>query len=163
CKSTKTTIGAGNDALFVSDCGHRLAQALSHYLRVLDEICRGIEHAGDQQHVCRQRMLFERLVLVLMTWIGELDRQGADVRAMELGQELRQGDVADVRAIVIAPADMQTDTVAWNAGKTLIDRRDMPLELLQERPLIEMRKEAGALHRQVGCIDLQHMPRLVNR
>ena len=53
---------------------------------------------------------------------------------------------------------MQTDTVAWNAGKSLIDRRDMPLELLQERPLIEMRKVAGALHRQVGCIDLQHMP-----
>src|SRR5262249_21224176 len=65
--------------------------------------------------------------------------------------------------IVIAPANMQTDTVAWDAGKTLIDRRDMPLELLQERPLIEMRKEAGALHRQVGCIDLQHMPRFVDR
>src|SRR5215510_5976499 len=63
----------------------------------------------------------------------------------------------------IAPASMQADTVAWDAGKTLIYRRDMPLELLQERPLIELRKEAGALHRQVGCIDLQHMPRFVDR
>jgi len=36
-----------------------------------------------QQHVCGQRMLFERLVLVLMARIGELDRQGA-VRALEL-------------------------------------------------------------------------------
>jgi hypothetical protein len=51
--------------------------------------------------VCGQRMLFERLVLVLTARIGELDRQGA-VRALELRQDRRHGDVADVRAIVRA-------------------------------------------------------------
>ena len=91
CKSLETTIGAGDDALFVSDSGHRLAQTLGDHLRVP-----GIEH------VCGQRMLFERLVLVLMARIGELDRQGAEVRAVELRQDRRHDDVAYVRPIVRA-------------------------------------------------------------
>src|SRR6476659_9683991 len=99
-------------------------------------------------------MLFERFVFVLMARIGKLDRQTTHVRAVELRQDRGHGDVVDVRAIVVAPADMQTDTIAWDVGKTRIDRRDMPLELPQERPLIEMREEPRALQRQVGCIDL---------
>ena len=46
-------------------------------------------------------MLFERLVLVLTARIGELDRHRA-VRTLELRQDRRHGDVADVWVIVRA-------------------------------------------------------------
>ena len=61
----------------------------------------------------------------------------------------------------IARASMQTDTVAWDAGKTFIDRGDMPLELLQERPLIYSGSapSPGRVHRSAAHAPLLGSPR----
>ena len=56
----------------------------------------------------------------------------------------RHGDVVDVRAVIVTPADVQAHAIARNAGEPRIDRGDMQLELLQERPLVQMRRRTGA-------------------
>ena len=131
-EGAEAAIGRGDHALAVADRAHRLLDAARHHFRVLDEIAGGLDHARDQQHVLRQRMLLERGVFVRVARIGELDRQRADLGLVERRQNLAQRDVVDVRAFPVAVADMQPHAVARNAVDAVVDRRDVPLDRLDE-------------------------------
>ena len=56
----------------------------------------------------------------------------ADIGLQERRQDLVECDVEQVRAVPVAPADMQPHPLARNAGNAGIDRRDVPLADLDE-------------------------------
>jgi aerobic carbon-monoxide dehydrogenase large subunit len=82
---------------------------------MLDKIRGGVENAGHQQHVRRQRVITQCVVFVLMPGIGELDRERPDIGAVQLGQDGRHRDVMDMRPVTVAPTDMEPDALAGNA------------------------------------------------
>ena len=111
---------------------HRFLDAARHHFRMLDEIAGGLHHAGDQQHVLRQRMFLERLVFMRVARIGELDRQRADLGLIERRQNGGERHVVDMRAFPVAVADMQPHAVARNAVDAVVDRLHVPLDRLDE-------------------------------
>ena len=56
-----------------TDHRHSLFEPPSDKFRMLEKIRGGVENAGHQQHVCRQRVSTQCVVFVLMPGIGELD------------------------------------------------------------------------------------------
>ena len=95
--------------------------------------------------------------------IGELDRQRADLGLIERRQDLFERDVVDVRPFPIAVADMQPHAVGRNALDALVDHRHMQLARLDEVGVGAVAIEHGAVHGEIGRIDLQHQPGLVDR
>ncbi len=77
-EGAEAAVGRGDDALAVADGRDRFLDAARDHFRVLDEVRGGLDHAGDQDHVLRQRVLLERRVFVRVARVGELDRQRAD-------------------------------------------------------------------------------------
>ena len=68
----------------------------------------------------------------------------------------------DMRAVVVAPADMEPDALAGNALDPQIDRRDMPFELPEEFGFPQMREKPMPLHGQIGSINLQDQAGVVD-
>ena len=103
------------------------------------------------------------VVFVLMPGIGELDRECPDIGTVQLGQDGCHRDVMDMRPVIIAPADMESDAVAGNALDPQIDGRDMQLELLEEFGFLQMPEKPMPLHRQIRSVDLQDHAGVVDR
>ena len=83
----ETAIRPRDHPLAVTDHRHSLLEPPSDKFRMLDKIRGGVENAGHQQHVRRQRVLTQCVVFVLMPGIGELDREGPDIGTIQLGQD----------------------------------------------------------------------------
>ena len=154
-EGAEAAVGGRDDALAVADRRHRLGDAARDHLRMLDEIAGGLDHAGDEDHVLGERHLPERIVFVRMARVGELDRERADPRLIERRQNLRERDVVDVRAFPVAVAHMQPHALARDALDALVDRGNMQLAGLDEIGLGEVAIHHGAVHREVGGVDLQ--------
>ena len=70
---------------------------------------------------------------MLVPGIGELDRQRADIRSVQFRKDRRHRNIVDVRAVIVAPADVQPDAVAGNALDAKVDGGDMQFQLPQDR------------------------------
>ena len=73
------------------------------------------------------------------------------------------GDVVGVRALVVAPADVEADVGRVDAVERAVDRVDDeldPVEELAERPVGE---QGVALHGEVGRVDLQQQAAVDDR
>ena len=81
--------------------------AVGHHFGVLDEIGQRIDHAGDDDLIIVERQILQTAVLVRMARIGERQHEAADLGLTDGRQHLRQGHVAVVRALVVAPAGVQ--------------------------------------------------------
>ena len=111
---------------------------------------------GSRMSSERQLRPLERGVLVLMARVGELQAERADLRLVEHGQHLRQRDVVNMRPVIVAPAAMEPDAIARDAGQRLVQRRDVRLGDLEEFGGALVLEQDRPLHREVGRIDLQH-------
>src|SRR5262249_45242602 len=82
-------------------------------------------------------------------------RQGADLCLVEQGQNGLQGDIVDMRSIIVAPADVQAYVLWGNIGNRQIDGVDVQrhdfLKTL-ERVVLEV---ARPLHGKIGAVELQ--------
>ena len=143
--------------------GHRLLDAARHHFGMLDEIAGGLDHAGNEDHVLGKRHALERRIFVGVARIGELDRQRADLGLIERRQDFLQRDVVDVRAFPVAVTDMQPHAIARNALDALVDGGDMTLAALDEIGVRQIAVHHGAVHGEVGRVDLQNEAGLVDR
>ena len=163
-KGAEAAIGRRDDALAVADRRDRLLDAAARPLPGARRNCwsnsitPGIRIMSFGNGCC-----LERRVFVLVARIGELDRERAGVGLVEHRQHLRERDVVDVRAFPVAPADMQPPAVARNALAGLVDRREMHLGDLDEALVGLVLEHHHAFHREIGRIDLQDQPGLVDR
>src|SRR6516162_3072956 len=98
----ETAISSGDHPLPVTDHRHSLLDPSSDKFRMLDKIRGGVENAGHEQHVCRQRVSTQCVVFVLMPGIGELDRKCPDIGTVQRGQDGRHRDVMDMRSVTVA-------------------------------------------------------------
>ncbi len=108
-------------------------------------------------------MLPERGVLMGVSRVGEFDRERADVGPVERRQDAGERDVVDVRAFPVAIADMQPHALTRNALDALVDRRDLQLAGLDEVAVGKIAMHHGAVHGEVGRVDLQHEPGTMDR
>ena len=162
-EGAEAAVGRGDDAFAVADGAHGFLDAGGDNLRMLDEIAGRLDHAGNEQHVLGQRMLLQRRVFVGVARVGKLDRQGAYFRLVKRRQDLLQRHVVNMRALPVAVADVQAHAVARNAFDAGIDRGDMLLDALDETGIVEIAVHHGAVHGEVGRVDLQDQPDLVDR
>ena len=92
---------------------------------------------------------------MLMPGIPKRDAEGADLGAIEDGQQLLHRYVVLVWALPVAPADMQPDLLGRDVRESEVQRLDVkldPLEEVAKRPLAE---HDDALHGEIGRVDLQ--------
>src|SRR5207244_4414007 len=99
-------VGAGNDIFFAHDL-RETHDALGYQLRVLDEVARVPDDAGDEDLPLGQLHVLPDLPLVLVPRIARLDRIGARVHFQNDVRDVPEGDIVLVRTVVAAPAHVQ--------------------------------------------------------
>ena len=101
-------------------------------------------------------MATERLQLVLVARARQRQRECPDPRAIDHGQERLQRHVVSVRAVVVAPAEVQADSIGRDRRHRLVDRVDVEGDRVEEAVHRLVLEEPHALHGQVGAVELQH-------
>src|SRR5215831_16431644 len=99
--------------------------ALGNELRMLDEISRRIDHAWDDAFPVWQLHFFEDGPFVLVPGVGALkgDRRGPCLQHWL--DDLTQGNVVVVRALVVAPAEMQAHARGWDVCGRRVEHLEM--------------------------------------
>jgi hypothetical protein len=155
----EAAVGAGDHASRIAQRARRLLDPLRDHLRVLDVVGRRVDHAGHQHPVVGYTELRQRTVLVRVARIRHRQHQPADARAHQRRPQRLERDVAGVRPLVVAPAQVQPHALARNAGERAVQRVDRRLDEVEELGLRAVGEERVALHREVRRVDLQHVPR----
>ena len=152
---TIAAIAAGDDILAADQLGVA-ADALRDQFGMLDEVRLRFDHAGDQHLAGRQLHGLEHGVFVGMARIGGLQRDGVRPRLENDVDDVGERHVVMVRALVIAPAQMQADLLGRDVPGRVIERLDVQLDALAERLEIEVGVLDVPAHAEIGAIDLQH-------
>ena len=63
-----------------------------------------------------------------------------------------------VRALVVAPAEVQAHPIGRDVAQGVIERLDVGRGDLQELGIAQLVEREVPPHRQVGAVDLQHEP-----
>ena len=130
---------------------------------MLDEVGRGVEHTGDDHLVVRQAHLAEHHPLVLVTRVGAFEGERLRARLEDDAEDLAERDVTVVRALVVAPAEMQAHAVGRDVAQRVIQRLHVRRGDLHELRVADVRKREVPAHRQVRTVDLEHDARAVDR
>src|SRR5262245_54182625 len=152
----EAAVDAGEHARAVADRGHRRGDAVGDHLRMLDDVRRRVDDAGQEQHVARERMLAERLQFVLMARARERQRERADLGPVDDRQERLERHVVGVGAVVIAPAEVQAHAVSGDRRDRLVGRVDVERDGCEKAVEGFVLEEARALHRQIRAVELEH-------
>ena len=147
-------VGAGDDALFAEDVGVA-DEALRDNFRMLDVVGARCDHAGDEDFIVREFDFGPGFPLVLVTWIRAFDEQRHRLHFDRDRKYLHAIHVIDVRALVVAPADVQADAVRGNVGERVIQRLDLHFGVAQEFGITERFETRVASHGEIGAIELQ--------
>src|SRR5262245_2067595 len=158
----ESTIGACDHPLAPDDLGVA-DETLSDQLRVLDEVGRRVQHTRDDHPVVGQADLAEHDPLVLVARVGPFEREGLGLRLQRDRQELTQRDVPMVRALVVAPAEVQAHPVGRNIAQGVIQHLDVGRGDLEELGVAQLVEHEVPPHRQVGAVDLEHEPSPIDR
>src|SRR5262245_37928208 len=106
----KTAVSASNHALS-PDSPRKAHDALCDQLRVLHQIGRVGDDAGDNRLALWQSHLLPDVVLVLVTRVGRLERVGASVDLEHDVDDVLKGHVVDTGANVDAVAGVEAHTI----------------------------------------------------
>src|SRR6516162_8028950 len=79
---------------------------------MLDKIGQAVDDPGDDDLIRGERQFFEDAVFVGVPRIGEREKESADIGVSNHRKNVGERHVAILRALVIAPADMQPDLIA---------------------------------------------------
>jgi hypothetical protein len=162
-EGSEAAVRRRDDPRLVPDGVDGLTDPVGDDLGMLHVVRRRVDHAGQEQHPVGQGMPREDFVLVLMTGVGERNRERAHLRAVEERQHGREIHVMRVRAVVVPPADVEPDAVGRDVRDRLVDRLDVQRHHLLESLERIVLEEADALHREVRTIHLQHEPARVDQ
>src|SRR5262245_6697570 len=144
----EAAVDAREHACAVADRGHRRGDPVGDDLGMLDDVGRRVDDAGQEQHIAWEWMLAERRELVLVARARERQRERANLGLVDDRQERLERHVVGMRAVVVAPAEVQAYPVARDRRDRLVDRVDVQRdggEKAVERFVLE---EARAL--QIG-------------
>jgi hypothetical protein len=89
---------------------------------VFDDIRLHVDHARNELPVGRQRVFFERLVGVLVTWVRPFDHERTDVRPVYLADHAWQFDVPVMRTGIVPPTGVKPDSVGRETLERTVDR-----------------------------------------
>jgi len=154
-EGAEAAVGRGDHPGPVAHRVHRRADAIGDHLRVLNVVRGGVDHSGQEQHRVRERMGLEHAVLVLVAGIGERQRQRPHPRPADDRQHRFQRHVVGVRAVVVAPTEVESDPVGRDRRGGPVDGVHVQLDHLEEPVERVLAEEAGALHGQVRAVHLQ--------
>src|SRR5205823_4063156 len=118
----EAAVGAGDDVLAAEEVGEA-DDALLDELRVLDDIVRVADAAGDQDLAVRELDVLPHLPLPLVAWVLIVGEAGGADLEDEVG-EVGQGDVLRVRTAAAAVADVEADHVRRQSGECFIEDVD---------------------------------------
>ena len=130
---------------------------------MLDEVRGGVDDPGQEQQRVGHGVPPEHLVLVRVPGVRQLERERSDPRAVEQGEDRLQRDVRGVRAVVVAPADVQPDPVRGDLRRGPVDGLDVRLDDLEKAVEGLVLEQARALHREVGAVELEQEPARVDQ
>jgi hypothetical protein len=116
----------------------------------------GVDDAGKEEHAFRQPVPGEHPMFVLVARVAQGQRERPHLRAEHDGEHRLQGDVVDMGAVVVAPAEMEPDAVGRDAGGGPVDGLHVERDRLQETVEGVVLEEAHALHGQVGAVELEN-------
>ena len=92
---------------------------------------------------------------VAVAGVGGLEEEVAGADLHQDREDLGHVDVADVRALVVAPADVDADAVLGDAVERVVQRLDMGLGDLDELVVGEVGEQHVPRQREVGAVELQ--------
>src|SRR5207249_5647703 len=119
----ETAVGASDHAL-PSDSPREADNALSDQLRVLYQIGRVGDDAGDNRLAFRQPHLLPDVVLVLVTRVRRLERVGASVDLEHDIDDVLEWHVVDTGTNVDAVAGVEAHAVRRNIANGQVDELD---------------------------------------
>ena len=93
--------------------------------------------------------------LVRVARVGGLEAGSSTASPRGLVHDPLDRDVEVVRALVVAPADVQAHPLGGHVGQRAVDRRDVPLGGLHEHVVGLVAVHDVTAHREVGGVDLQ--------
>src|SRR5262249_29093555 len=96
CAGAKPAVGAGDDVLLADDTS-KADDALAHELRMLDDVRRRIDDAGDDDLVLRQLRVPPYMPLVLVAAVRRHEGESLRPRLKDQIDDRRQGHVVVMR------------------------------------------------------------------
>ena len=102
---TQAAIGAGDDILFANQFGET-DDAFGDQFGMFDEVGEVVDHAGEKDLALRQFVFLPNLPFMAVTRVGGLEGDALDVGFEDDFDDVAERDVAVVRPLVVAPADM---------------------------------------------------------
>ncbi len=122
---------------------------------MLDDVGGRVDDAGDDDLIVGQPGLTEHAIFVGVPAGRERQHEAADVGLPQQREDLGQRHVAVVRALVVAPADMQPHALARHGGERVVDGRHHPLDETEEFGQRAILEREVSLQREVRTIELQ--------
>src|SRR6266436_2292671 len=124
-------IAAGDDVLAADQLGVA-GEALGDEFGMLDEIGLGFEDAGDEDLARRQLQRLEHRPFMGVARVGRLEREAARLGQEDHVDDVLERHVAMMRALVIAPAQMEAQLLPRDVGDGVVERLDVKPRLLAE-------------------------------
>src|ERR1051326_610736 len=122
----KTAVGAGDDSVAAEQFGEA-HDALCHQLRMFDIIGGRVDNAGQKDFISRQRDFGPHGPLMLMPRVGGFERNGLGFDAKNGFEHLVERNVMGVRALVIAPANVDAQAIRRDIGDRAVERFQVKL------------------------------------
>src|SRR3990172_9019384 len=151
----EAAVAAGDHVLAADDRGEA-DDPLRHELRVLHDVCRVSDDAGDEDLARWQLHVLEDAPLVRVPWVRYLERVGAGVDPQHQVDDVGQGHVVHARAFVDAVARVEAHLLLGDAAQGVVQRIDVglgepallgaafvALEEAGERRVVDLEDEAG--------------------
>src|SRR5216684_5083847 len=152
-------IAAGDDVLAADQLGVA-GEALGDEFGMLDEIGLGFEDAGDEDLARRQLDRLEHRPFVGVARVSRLEREAARLGQEDHVDDVLERHVAMMRALVIAPAQMEAQLLRRDVGDGVVERLDVKPRLLAEILDAQMCVLDVPAHGEVRAVELQHEPGL---
>ena len=116
----------------------------------------GVDHARHEHLVRAQAARRVLRVLVRVARVARLDEKVLGLEHGDVRPHERRGDVAVVRAGVVAPAHVHAHLRLVDVHERLVHRRDVKCEDVAELVVGRLGEARVAAHCEVGAVDLQH-------
>ena len=127
---------------------------------MLDEVRLRLDDPGDEDQVVGKPDVGPHRVLVSVARVRRLERQRRHVGLHDDVDDVGQRHVAVMRTLVVAPAQVQSRTIARHALERMVQRGNVHLDALPELRDVEVPVHHVPAHRQVGAVDLQDQARV---
>src|SRR5208282_6137775 len=138
-RGVKAAIGTGHHTPRVADGARDVFEPVGNDLRMLNKAGQIVDDPGGDDLIGGKWKFLQYAIFVLMPGIGKGQHKPANIGPLEDRQYVAKRDIAIMRPLVIAPANVETHPVAGHIDDCLVDCRDDPLdkaEKLADRAIV---------------------------